>query len=220
MPSVTRPCWWWMPLLPTGTESISVPDTVVLTSTLPHHKVNTVSGQGTNQAASSTQRTPVSPNRLSYTASRSNRRALLWTFSRSEPGTNDKDGIVSKPRGGITTEEELATPTAPPAGRRRREEDNASNQPSPLVPLVQRLHAESVDGEEGLLRAVRAICECGKRQGGGMQGGVRGEEGSKLPLALLKIWARDNDKGRQRHCAPAGNEKHERRGRRRLRVVS
>lgn len=84
-------------------------------------------------------------------------------------------------------------------------------------PVQQRLYTKSVDGKEGLLCATRAICECGRRGGGGT-GSEGGSSKPKLPLALLKVWGyeRDEERGRNKLRGKLGTPC---RGRR-LRVVS
>lgn len=73
---------------------------------------------------------------------------------------------------------------------------NSSVQHPPAV--QQRFYAKTVDGQEGLLCATRAICECGRRGGGGT-GSERGSSELKLPLALLKVWGRESDEERRRN---------------------
>lgn len=103
-----------------------------------------------------------------------------------------------------------------------REEDCSPRQ---QLPIQQRLHTKAVDGKEGLLCAVEAICACGRRAGGGTGSGEgkAGGEASKpkLPLAILKIWGRDSDEERRRNNRPLAHGKLGTpcRGRR-LRVVS
>lgn len=107
-----------------------------------------------------------------------------------------------------------------------RKDNNSSPRPQP--PIQQRLHTKTVDGKEGILCAAEAICECGRRAGGGTgsgKGEAGGEKGSKvkLPLAVLKVWGRDSsdEEGRRRNNRPSAHGKLGApcRGRR-LRVVS
>lgn len=76
------------------------------------------------------------------------------------------------------------------------------------------LRTELIRGEEDLLRASRAICEGGRRDGGSREGICNRDKAFKYPVALLKVWARER---------PSDDQNHVRRtisSRRRLRVVS
>lgn len=71
----------------------------------------------------------------------------------------------------------------------------------PTPRAQQQLHAETIHQEEEIIRAARAICECGRRGGGGggpQIGGV-GVVEPKLPIALLKLWERSFNAGARPH---------------------
>lgn len=192
-------------LLP-GAEDVSVPDTIVLARITP--------GIGDQDPSSKTRRTLAtsdgcndSRDIIGGTCRTSHRgRALVWISSRPEPATvtsasnvrgvgeGSGESTESSARGGViaTTDDENEEPTRSHLAVERRSGEkgakNGARNPRPHclpVPSVHRLHVEAVDGNEGLLCAARAVCECGRRRGGG-----ESIEGLKLPLALLKIWGR------------------------------
>lgn len=87
------------------------------------------------------------------------------------------------------------------------------------------LQTEIVHGAEGLLRAARGICSCGRRLGGGSGDSFHGVDGkmvTKLPLAILKIWERAKDFGGKQSARgwEAGSEEYRPKSRQRwLKVV-
>lgn len=166
---------------------------------------------------------------------------LLWAFSRAETvAENDRAGggdptgtTAPNPCAGVVTLQDDGggngtTTFSSPVKNRGRDrklgfrKENCSPRQQPLI--QQRLYTKTVDGKEELLCAAEAICECGRRAGGGTRSG-KGETGEgfqlKLPLAVLKVWGRDSDEERSRNNRPSvrGNLGTPCRGRR-LRVVS
>ncbi|CAM9811482.1 unnamed protein product, partial [Laminaria digitata] len=231
----SRPCWWWMPLLASGAEGISIPDTVTLAPTFLLDE---------NQPTTTTTTTTITTTAATTTAAAtagSRRVALLWAFSGSRPAsdnTGELDSTTSKTTlGGILAADgegelsEAAAAAAAVSSSRAaaadvgygKDEVNARREQQRLpttVSSLQRLHTQSVTGDDGLLCAARAICECGRRGGGGAGGDVGGGERSKLPLAVLKIWGRESEEERGRQRSLAGEERRLKRRGRRLRVVS
>lgn len=87
-------------------------------------------------------------------------------------------------------------------GIRRNFVEQIAEEPSYPAPHAQnQLHAEMIQQEEELICAARAICECGRRGGGGggLQIGGVGVVAPKLPTALLKLWERSFDAGTRSH---------------------
>lgn len=210
--------------MPSSVEVVSIPDTVVLARTSFSKKLEAVPGKGDSPASLSTGHAPSDPT-LSTSADRSYRQALLWASSRPEPSSVGGAATEPQVRKGVTTEGQKGgegrTPrTTSPEVNCGLGGKGGSKQPCYSVPPVQHLYTEQVRGEEGLLRAARAICDCGRRRGGGGGGGYCTGDGLKLPLALLKIWGHESDKGGGRHLAPSGVDKKGRCPRRRLCVVS
>lgn len=174
--------------------------------------------------------------------SRHRQHRLLWAFSRAETaaekgyggGGDSTAATAPNPRGGVVTLEDGdggggTVKFSSPVKRRGLGgkfgplKENCA--PVQQPPIQQRLHTKPVDGKEELLCAAQAICECGRRAGGGAGSGKGevGGEGSqvKLPLAVLKVWGRDSDEERRRKSRPParGQLGTPCRGRR-LRVVS
>lgn len=213
-----RPCWWWMPLLASGAEGISVPDTVTLA---PHFLLDE---PGASSNRGPTKRASVEKDQLTTRTHGSHRMALMWAFSGSGP-TADTPGtgnMTSKKLGGLVVDGELSetvVSSSRAVGPGKDELEARREQLLPKAASLQRLHTQVVAGDDGVLCAARAICECGRRGGGGAGGDVGGGERSKLPLALLKIWSRESEEERGRQCSLAGEEKQVKRRGRRLRVV-
>lgn len=217
-----RPCWWWIPVLPPDVEGLSIPDTVTMAPTSLQYTPGPAYNHGNGGEASLSIEAPgpAANHRLAST-NHSHRHALLWAFSRSEPTaeTSGRGGTDSNPRGGLTVDAEGATPRPSQSETLCQRENGAKKPHCPLPSPLKRLHTALVDGKEGLLRAARAICECGMRGGGGVGGDCGGREGPKLPLALLKIWGHESEAGEVRHLPSGDNDAGRCRGRR-LRVVS
>lgn len=222
----SRPCWWWMPLLASGAEGISIPDTVTLA---PNFLLNEVGASADRGHGRSTTRASVAKSQLTTTAATGSRRlALLWAFSGPGPVTDSRgtDSTISKTLGGIAVDGELsdaevASSYAVRLGQDELEVRREQRLPAAAVASpLQRLHTQSLVRDEGLVSAARAICECGRRGGGGAGGDLGGGERSKLPLAVLKIWGRESEEERGRQRSLTGEEKPLKRRGRRLRVVS
>lgn len=210
-----------MPLLASGVEAISIPDTVTLAPTLLLDEAGTSANR---EHSGSPTRASVAKSHFTTTTAGSRRMALLWAFSGSRPAadTSGTDSTITKTLGGIAGDGELPKAVVP-SGAVRPEQDELVARREQRLPAddspLQRLHTQSLVGDEGLVCAARAICECGRRGGGGA-GDLGGGERSKLPLAVLKIWGRDNEEERGRQLSLAGEEKRLKRRGRRLRVVS
>lgn len=213
-----RPCWWWASLLPTDVEDICIPDTVFSAPTR-------VSSRCSNTAAPEVTVAPHQTSRQqTASVSQHHAKGMLWAFSRAEVIASDEVNSVNntrtKSRGGLLAVEDKGSgggtiPLSPSVEiRGRGAEIGLSTQRRPLKerpPVQHRLHTRAIDGKDGLLCAARAICECGRRGGGGggwaggegrVDGGdgARKGEGSKLklPLALLKIWGHESDEEKWR----------------------
>lgn len=228
-----RPCspsWWWISLLPPRLDGVSIPDTVIVKPTSCKSSAlgtSTLDNAGGHGAPSFSKATPTSPQCLNQNGSTSTKQsgnhphALLWVFSGSPPRRscrNNSTGTANPHKGVLDDGEELLD-----TGTQRRVGSNQSARLNSLNEGAQELQKEEISGEQGLLRAARGICEYGRAEGGGedgdngkgkRDGGAKGG-GVRLPLALLKIWERENESGRGH---PAVD--HTRAGsRRRLRVV-
>lgn len=223
----SRPCWWWMPLLASGAEGISIPDTVTLA---PSFLLDEAGASADRGHGGSKTRASVAKSQLTTTAAAagSRRMALLWAFSGSGPATDSRgtDSTISKTLGGIAVDGELsdaevASSHAVGLGQDELEARRDRRLPAAAVASpLQRLHSQTLVGDESMLCAARAICECGRRGGGGAGGDLGGGERSKLPLAVLKIWGRESEEERGRQRSLAGEEQRLKRRGRRLRVVS
>lgn len=159
--------------------------------------------------------------------------SLLWAFSKAAK-REDGDGRAarspsrgaSKRHLGVASLVESEGGVGGPATAylSKKESSRAGklgvrkNVSAPLQhPPEQRFYTKVIDGKEGLLCATRAICESGRRGGGGT-GSEEGASKLNLPLALLKVWGseRDEERGRKNLPEKLGTPC---RGRR-LRVVS
>lgn len=162
----------------------------------------------TNATAGSTTKRPPTKS--------SSQQSLLWAFSKAakhEDGgggastpthmapRNPRLGVASMVNGdGCGDRSAKAYPFTTDSSRVGKlgfSKENSSPAQHPPV-VQQRLYTKVVDGKEGLLCATRAICECGRRGGGGT-GGEGGSSKLKLPLALLKVWGRESDEERGRN---------------------
>lgn len=223
---ISRPFWSWLHLLPPG---ITTPDTVMVAPS--------ASGDDFSSRAAVPSVRPGSSNQhegrhtITGRLDESRRfneshafRSLVWVSSRPESVSSNGSSMGE----GVSRDDVMrgcATSEASSEDGQRISSDFLEGMRHDFVELVgerpgypsprgqQQLYAQIIHQEEELIRAARAICECGRRGGGGV-----GVVEPKLPIALLKLWERSFNAGTRPHF-PDSEQGKASGGRRKLTVV-
>lgn len=206
-PAADPPCCNKLGMGTEATEGVTPNQTNYQRTTSPSPSTGSMTATGTSVPTESATNLP---------PTKGSQQSLLWAFSKAvdyEGGDggdantfahaappNPRLGVASLVEGeGCGGDPTKAYPSTTGSGRLGKLDFSKKNSfPVQHPPVQQRFYTKVIDGKEGLLCATRAICECGRRGGGGA-GSERGSSTLKLPLAFLKIWGRESDEERERN---------------------